>query len=162
MAKVRILFAVDTFNASCWLAEEVRAGLTNGNRCYYEAGTVDVDAEVEYVGEDAQVSYAAILRAAFDASQNDAVESEVTGYEGGMPKFRRPQWNGEFPQRSSCTGDLFVIEQVVFKADGDGFRFVCGSLRALDKIRGVKLALNPDHPCVDGRINGEFDSLITD
>lgn len=161
MTQVRIIFATDSLNAAHWLAEEVRAGLTNGdyyngNGCYYDAGSVEVDAEVEYVGEDARIDYGPILRAAFDASQNDAIENEVVGYAGGMPKLAPAKWNGQFSQRSSQPGDLFVIEQLVFKAEGDGFRFVCGSLRALDRVRGVKLGRNPN------AINEDFDSLITD
>lgn len=157
--KVRILHAVDSRKAYSkqwqdWTPSDVRSALCIGE--FYEAGEVETDADYRYDELRDRMDYSPILGEAFDYSQNDAHTGELNGFEAGMPKQGRPQWNGKFSQRSTQIGDLMVLEGgMVFQVRGCGYEYIT-SYRALNKLRGIKLAVNPN------AINEDFDSLITD
>lgn len=157
MATVRILHLVRPevrVRWEDWNACDIRSALVNGQ--YYEAGVIETDADYFYNEGEDRMDYSPILRDAFDRSQNEAAESEVVGYSGGMVQFASPKWNGKFSQRSTSPGDLMVIDGgMVFQVLGDGYRYIT-SYRALNKLRNIKLAVNPK------ALNEDFDQLITD
>lgn len=159
MKVVKVLHAEDTRNAPYWEREEVMAGLTNG--CFYLAGEVEVDAEVDFENHDCRANYLPILSQAYHVSQNDCHPNPVLRYESGNPVYGPAVWNGKFAQRSSQHGDLMVVDGQIYRVERVGFKHVV-AYGILKRHRGITLADNPEDIKPDYVINEEFDSLITD
>ena len=192
MAKITALFTNNTRDAGYLSADEIRQGLRDG--MFYLAGEFEVNAEAIYDDEKDCFDRSPILDAAFRHTQNDVHENPVTDRDGRvvttlqelLSKYcestvRRhlerdvlsvqpAAWNGEFAQRSSMVGDLFVIDDaMVFEVGRTfGFNKISNSLRAMKKLGRVNLIDNPwapgglHNPAPMRELNEEFDQLLTD
>ncbi len=169
MAKITALFTKDTRDAGYLSPDEIRQGLRDG--MFYLAGEFEVDVEPVYNEEKDRMEYDAMLDAAFRHTQNDLHPNPVLRYEGGNPVYGPAVWNGEFAQRSSMVGDLFVVDDGLVFEVGRNFDFnrISGSFRLLKKHGRANLIANPwapggEYETAEERrpLNTEFDELLTD
>lgn len=105
--KVTVLHTTNTRNASFNSLEETVTDLLEGK--FYVAGEVDV---LEADADNA-------LEEAWWKSQNDFHPNPVHPETGDYLPAR---WNGEFAQRSSMVGDVFLLENRIYVIANTGFK----------------------------------------
>ena len=164
MAKVTIFHLNNERNVNVYDGLSIMEGMLDGE--YYLAGEVEVDG----------------LEQAWLQSQNDNHENWlerdgikfgtyndiVTEYQGDFEGAERAikrrgytvlpaVWNGEFAQRSSKVGDVFLLDGQLYMVAGCGFKPLAHGQAA--EIMVEKMAANPWKP-VEREINEEFDALV--
>ena len=165
------IYALDDRNVNEYDNLECMQGLLNGS--YYYAGSVEADD----------------LEGAWMATQNDNHPNALVRVEEGTTfrfgtladllsecqgdyqeverqikrrgyKVLPAVWNGEFPQRSSKVGDVFMVDGELHRVDGAGFSRLAGGESAEVMVAEKNMKANPWAP--KREINEDFDQLITD
>lgn len=154
--KVTVLHTTNTRNASFNSLEDTLEDLLNGK--FYYAGAVEFETADDAPG------------LAWQWTQNDyhnmALNKNPIHPETGKPLPIR--WNGEFAQRSSMIGDVFLIGDTVHVVASTGFKRLdpAGQLGAAAAI-ALSSSNNPYDDGKDGWpedgvvFNSTFDALMT-
>ena len=161
--KVTVLHSSDTRNSSCYDVAEAAEALSQGK--YYEAGTVEVGV----------TTMNGMLEQAWMLSENDRFPNALQDPDGSilvkdirslkegdleylMADGAKPlpaEWNGEFAQRSSQTGDVFIMEGVAYMAEMVGFVRI-----DIVPADGYTLGKNEYDDRIELGGNSEFDRLV--
>ena len=161
--KITVLHSSNTRESGCYTTAEAAEALANGQ--YYEAGTVEVGVTTDN----------GMLEQAWMLTENDRFPNALQGADGSiltddirsldegdleylMSLGAKPlpaKWNGEFAQRSSQTGDVFLLEGVAYMAVMVGFEVIDNEPEG-----DYTLGKNDYDNRVESGINSEFDSLV--
>ncbi len=180
---VKVLHLIKTRDHDLDGPAEVIRMLTDGSFC--DAGTVEVKDEFTPNGVSNEDMYESMLCETYQQTQNDmhdnmlerngvrlnTFQNLVTEFGGDYQaaeeaverrgyKVLPAVWNGEYAQRSSMVGDIFIIEGHVFRVQPVGFKFIVAE-SALDGThrRIGKLALGENRYAPKPEPRNDFDAL---